>query len=128
VFEHFSEPLLPKAEFWRRQVKQIGLGLLWIAVVLTAGAVGYRHCLRHATTVDSFQAAAMILSGMGPEEHPETTGGKVFATVYALFSGLFYPAILGFMAVPRIHRSLHKLQLRKGTREEARPSGRPTAT
>jgi hypothetical protein len=112
VFEHFSEPLLSKAQFRRRQIKNIGRGLFWILVVLTSGALGYRYYLHGASMVDSFQAAAMILSGMGPDAHPETSGGKIFATIYALFSGLFYPAVLGYMAAPRIHRSLHKFHLK----------------
>jgi hypothetical protein len=126
VFEHFSEPLLPKAEFRRRQARHIAWGLYWIAVALTVGALGYQNWFPATSKIDSYQAAAMILSGMGPEEHPETTGGKIFATVYALLSGLFYPAVLGFMVAPRVHRSLHRYQLKKENQEEGRSSGTRT--
>ena len=38
----------------------------------------------------AFSNAAMILSGMGPLAQPP--GGKVFAGLYALYSGLAVPA------------------------------------
>jgi hypothetical protein len=57
--------------------------------------------------VDAFVNAAMILSGMGPVDALKTTGGKVFAGLYAIFSGLIIIIATGFVLAPIFHRILH---------------------
>jgi hypothetical protein len=53
----------------------------------------------------------MILSGMGPLMQPVTTGGKLFAGTYALYSGLAVLVIAGVMFGPVVHRFLHRFHL-----------------
>jgi len=78
-----------------------------IAFALGLGMVGYRTC-EGMSWVDAFVNAAMILSGMGPVSSLQTTGGKIFAGCYALFSGLAFIAILGIIFAPVFHRFLHR--------------------
>ena len=59
--------------------------------------------------MDAFVNAAMILSGMGPLAVPETAGAKLFAGLYALYSGLAVLAIAGVTFAPLVHRFLHYL-------------------
>lgn len=57
--------------------------------------------------LDAFANAAMILSGMGPLAPLATPGGKIFAGIYAIFSGLLLFGIAGLMLAPVFHRLLH---------------------
>ena len=61
--------------------------------------------------LDSFLNAAMILSGMGPLHNPKTDAGKIFAGLYALYSGFAVLVIAGVTFAPAIHRVLHRFHL-----------------
>ena len=69
---------------------------------------GYRHFFGLAW-IDAFVNAAMILSGMGPLAEPSTDRAKLFAGLYALYSGLAVLAIAGVIFAPVVHRFLHYL-------------------
>jgi hypothetical protein len=77
---------------------------------LIAGMIGY-HLLEEMHWVDAFANAAMILSGMGPLTPLQTTGGKVFAGCYALYSGLVLILVSGLILAPVVHRLLHRFHL-----------------
>jgi hypothetical protein len=106
-FEHFSHPLLSRAAFLRRLSLSAALGLALIGVSLAVGMVGY-HSLEDRTWMDSFINASMLLSGMGPLWSPRTDAGKLFAGLYALYSGLAVLVIAGITFAPVIHRILHR--------------------
>ena len=61
--------------------------------------------------IDAFLNAAMLLGGMGPVDLPKTAGGKVFAGLYALYSGLVFLVVVGISLAPLAHRMLHRLHL-----------------
>jgi hypothetical protein len=63
---------------------------------------------------DAFVNAAMILSGMGPIETKLSHGGKIFAGVYAIFSGLIIVIASGFVLAPMFHRVLHRFHVESG--------------
>lgn len=86
------------------------IGFFLIAIALFAGMTGY-HYFEKMSWVDSFLNAAMILSGMGPATTLITTGGKVFAGCYALFSGLAFIAIMVIMLSPLIHKFFRKIHM-----------------
>jgi hypothetical protein len=110
VFEHFSKPLIPKADYHRRLVGVAGLALLLIVVSLAAGMLGY-HAIEGQSWVDAYLSAAMILSGMGPVGEPQTTAGKMFAGTYALYSGLVALICVGVLGAPVLHRFLHRFHI-----------------
>jgi hypothetical protein len=74
------------------------------------GAMGY-HFIAHIPWIDAVHNAAMILSGMGPVVIIENTAGKLFSSVYAIFSGMAFISGIGFILTPAIHRLFHKLNL-----------------
>lgn len=88
-------------------VKSFLLGLGLVAVALGIGMAGY-HSFEGLRWLDAFINAAMILSGMGPLESPQTTGGKLFAGCYALFSGLVFISLTAILLAPVVHRLIHK--------------------
>jgi len=110
MYESYDQPLIPIRMFLRRVVVHglIGLGLL--AIPLAIGIAGYM-VLAGLGPVDAFLNASMILGGMGPVDVLNSDAAKVFAGVYALFSGVFFLVIAGVIIAPFLHRVLHRLHV-----------------
>ena len=108
AYEHVSQPVVPLPEYLRRQLRSLGIGLAMVLGSLLAGMAGY-HEFVSLSWIDSFMNASMILAGMGPIAEPTTTAGKIFAGVYALYSGISVLAIAGVIAAPLVHRFLHRM-------------------
>jgi hypothetical protein len=81
-----------------------------LAGALALGTVGYRFAAGLAW-IDALLNAAMILSGMGPVDPLRTTSGKLFASAYALFSGVVFLAVVGIVLAPVAHRMLRRFHL-----------------
>lgn len=107
AYERRHHELLPWRAFRRRLMVNLAVGGVVIAVSLLAGMAGYAFFEGLGPT-DSFLNAAMILSGMGPVAHVESEGGKIFAGIYALYSGLAVLAVAGLVFAPLVHRLLHR--------------------
>jgi len=110
-FEHRGEPLAPTGVFLRRLANQGGVTLILIAICWVVGAIGYHVIAGIPTWLDSFYNAAMILGGMGPVSEIHSTAGKIFASFYALFSGVFLIASVGYFLTPVLHRLVHRFHL-----------------
>jgi len=91
-------------------VSSLGIAMGMIAVALSIGISGY-HWIAGFNWIDSLLEASMILGGMGPVNPLTTDGAKVFASLYALFSGLVFIGIMGVILTPAAHRLLHKFHL-----------------
>lgn len=87
-----------------------GLAVLLIFGGLSVGVAGY-HWLAGLSWVDALLNASMILGGMGPVDTLQSDAAKIFASVYALFSGLMFIGIMGIIFVPIMHRVLHAFHL-----------------
>jgi hypothetical protein len=87
--EHHKKPLLPKKEFIHRQLRYAGFSSVILLVSIVIGTAGY-HVFGNLPLIDAFLNASMILTGMGPVDHLEANGGKLFAAFYALFSGIAF--------------------------------------
>ncbi len=105
-FERRHEPLLPPRIFLRRLLVFLGVSLLIIGLSLGVGILGY-HYTEHLSWLDSLLNASMILGGMGPVDTIKTDAGKVFASFYALFSGMVFLVAVGVLLAPVVHRFLH---------------------
>jgi hypothetical protein len=110
MFEHKDHPLLPRQLFFRRMLYSLLLGLVLIMVSLVIGMMGYHH-YENMSWIDAFVNAAMILSGMGPLAPLNTYGGKLFAGIYAIYSGIALISIAGIIFAPVFHRFLHRFHL-----------------
>jgi hypothetical protein len=110
MYEHRTDRLLTRIQFARRVLGHFGYAVLACAIALGTGVVGY-HLLAHLGWTDSLLNASMILGGMGPVDPLKTNGAKVFASLYALFSGLVFIGVLGLLLAPFIHRVMHKLHM-----------------
>ena len=113
MFEHHTHPLLPLAQYLGRLALSISAGLGLIGLSLWAGMAGY-HFFEGMTWLDAFLNASMILSGMGPMENQlKTVNGKLFAGMYALYSGFVVIFASGIIFAPVIHRTLHRFHIEK---------------
>jgi len=107
---HIHPPLLSRADYLRRLSKNglVGLGL--IAGALGIGTIGYRTTAG-LSWIDSLLNASMILTGMGPVNPMTSTPAKLFASFYAIFSGVAFLTIMGVVLAPMAHRFLHRFHL-----------------
>ena len=119
-YERRSQRLASPEVFRRRLVTSGTVGLALVAVSLAIGIAGYMG-FEGLAFVDAFLNAAMILSGMGPLHNPATTGGKIFAGLYALYSGLAVLAIAAIVFAPVIHRILHRFHIEEADDEKPAP-------
>ena len=94
----------------KRSPTSLAVAFVLIGVALLIGMSGY-HYLAGFNLVDSLLEASMILGGMGPINPLKTTGAKLFASGYALFSGLVFIGIMGIVLTPVVHRILHKFHV-----------------
>ncbi len=113
MYEHHHHKVLAWPAFRRRAARHLGWGLLAIAAADGLGTAGY-HFLGRIPWIDAFLNASMILGGMGPVDRMEDSGGKLFSSFYALFSGLFFIAVMGVVLAPWVHRMIHVLHAAEG--------------
>ena len=110
-YEHRSEPLLPWRLFLLRRVgKTAAAAAAVIAISLVLGMLGYRLA-EGMGWLDAFLNASMILGGMGPVDPMHSAAGKLFAGIYAFYSGLVLVGTAGLLLAPFVHRLLHRFHL-----------------
>lgn len=110
MFEHYSQPVATQAEFTQRMLRY---GLITAGIILFSlglGILGY-HYFESLSWIDSLLNASMILGGMGPVDTLQTNAGKLFASFYALYSGIVLLASVGILFTPIFHRLLHRFHL-----------------
>jgi hypothetical protein len=110
LLEHRHQPLLSRREFAWRYLRWGSVAALILLGSLGVGISGY-HFLEGLSWIDSLLNASMILGGMGPVDSLHTSAGKVFASCYALYSGLALISIAGLMLTPVVHRFFHRFHL-----------------
>jgi|SRR5436190_4454261 len=109
-FEHRSDKLAPVSIYVQRIIASLAVACVLILIALSVGVTGY-HFLAGFNFVDSFLEASMILGGMGPVHELPTDASKVFASIYALFSGVIFIALMGIILAPVAHRVMHKFHI-----------------
>jgi hypothetical protein len=110
MYEHFHKPLLPKQLYARRVVMHAAAAAGILSISLLLGIIGY-HYLAGLAWIDSLLNASMILAGMGPTDVLGTATAKLFASGYALFSGVAFLTVMSVVLAPVLHRFFHKHHL-----------------
>ena len=110
MYEHHRQPLAKRSVFAKRLALNGLAGLALLTFSLGMGVIGY-HFFEGLSWIDSLLNASMILGGMGPVAPLQTEAGKLFASFYALYSGVVLLAGVGILAAPIFHRFLHHFHL-----------------
>ena len=110
MFEHKEARLLSKKQFANRLLRSVLVSIGIVAFSLLLGTVGY-HFFAGLDWLDSFYNSSMILTGMGPVNKLETDGAKLFASFYALYSGLAFLGTIAVVVTPIAHRIMHKFHV-----------------
>ena len=103
-FEHRGQPPISQRHFARRMLRCSAIAGGIILFALSIGIAGY-HWIGGLGWIDSFLNASMILGGMGPVDELKNDAAKIFAGCYALFSGLAFVALAGFLVAPVFHHA-----------------------
>ena len=109
-FERRQQPLVSRRVFYGRVIRYLGFSFAILGVSLGIGILGY-HFFEHLSWLDALLNASMILGGMGPVDPLRTDAGKVFASFYALFSGMVFLVAVGVLIAPIFHRFLHSFHV-----------------
>ncbi|HXI25892.1 MAG TPA: hypothetical protein VNG71_18695 [Pyrinomonadaceae bacterium] len=109
-FEGRRDQLAPISIYAQRIAASLALAIGLMAIALFLGIAGY-HFVAGFKWVDSLLEASMILGGMGPVRELSRDSAKVFASIYALFSGVIFIALMGIILSPVVHRVLHKFHV-----------------
>ena|SRR5438132_9518772 len=109
-YERHHEQLAPVPVFVKRIIGSLTIAFSLMAIALSIGIAGY-HLIAGFNFVDSLLEASMILGGMGPVHDLPNDTAKIFASIYALFSGVIFIAVMGIILAPVAHRVLHKFHV-----------------
>jgi hypothetical protein len=106
-FEHREDTPISSRRFVLRMIRCSAIAGGIVCSSLAIGIGGY-HWIGGLGWLDAFLNASMILGGMGPVDPMPNDAGKIFSGCYALFSGLVFIALAGFLVAPVAHRVLHR--------------------
>lgn len=110
MYERNGDKLLSWPRFAKRLALSLGLTMGIVCVALLGGILGY-HFIAGLSWVDSILNASMILTGMGPVDVMKDTASKMFASAYALFSGVVFLSAVGIVLAPIFHRIVHAFHI-----------------
>lgn len=110
MYEKRHHKLAPSKTYYNRLFKSFLIASFFIFCSLLMGVIGY-HFWGKLNWIDSFLNASMILGGMGPVDPLATNEGKIFASFYALYSGVSFLTAFSILIAPALHRLLHKFHI-----------------
>ena len=105
-----SKNILPPKEFAKRVFKYAIFSVSLLTFSLGIGILGY-HYFGNLNWIDSIYNASMILTGMGPVDEMTTSAAKLFASIYAIFSGVVFLSTVAIFFAPFAHRLMHLLKI-----------------
>jgi hypothetical protein len=99
-----------KKHFISKLLKNVLAAVIVLTISLVIGIWGYMYFF-NLNFIDALYNASMILTGMGPVDKPINDAGKVFASVYAIYSGVAFLTSVAVLFAPIVHRFFHKLKV-----------------
>jgi len=114
MYEHKRQKLIPIHRFIWRLVISFAISVAIVIFALTVGILGY-HFIADLSWLDALLNATIILTGMGPVAQMNTQAAKLFASGYALFSGVVFLSAMGIVLSPIFHRIMHMVHLDEST-------------
>jgi len=117
-----GHPLPPVKVYRQRQLASLRVAATVLGLSLLVGIAGY-HWWGRLAWIDALVNASMILGGMGPMDPITTTAGKLFASGYALYSGVALLTTVGIIFGPALHRLLHRFHIEVYGEDDVEPRG-----
>ena len=117
-FGRTMKPLPTIQHHVRHLLRSASIAVGVVGVSLGLGVLGY-HTFGRLSWIDSLVNASMILGGMGPVDPISSVAGKLFASFYALLSGVILLVAVGVLFGPAFRRSMHRFHLDLYTNELA---------
>lgn len=108
--ESKNKPLAHVKVYRKRVLKELLKAFFILAGWLCIGISIY-HFIAHLSWIDSIYNASMIVGGMGPVNSLSSEIAKLFASVYAVVSGVILIGLFGLVFTPVLHRILHRLHI-----------------
>lgn len=99
-----------KKHFFGKIAKHTVAALIILSGSLLIGVAGYMHYY-NLSWEDALLNASMILTGMGPVDKADTTSAKLFASFYAIYSGVAFLTSVAVVFAPVLHRFLHRFHI-----------------
>ena len=106
MFENKSKAVVHSRIFYKRLLKFWILGTLMISISLLLGTLGYMY-FGNLNWIDGLYNASMILTGMCPDVEKPCDELKLFASFYAMYSGIIFLSSVTIVFAPIIHRFFH---------------------
>ena len=94
-------------------LRHVAAAAALVVVSLAAESAGYEHFEGMAWLSRLPQHGDRSAGGIGPVDAPHTDGGKVFAGLYALYSGIVFIATATLLLAPVVHRVMHKFHWKR---------------
>lgn len=108
--QHRPLALRSRREFILHALRNTAVALGFFGLSLGIGIVGYWY-FAGLDWLDSLLNAAMILTGMGPVTSLITDEAKIFASLYAIYSGIAFTAVTAVILYPFVNRMVKILHL-----------------
>lgn len=109
-----NKKLVSRPLYLRRVFRSILAGIFFLLVWLAIGIWGYKSTIPELDWYDSLLNASMILSGMGPVFPNNiilSPSAKIFASIYAIISGVLFISALAILIAPIAHRIFSQFHL-----------------
>ena len=110
AFEKKTDQLISLNAFYKRQILFFFYAFSLLIFSLTIGVLGYKY-IAQLNWIDALLNASMLLGGMGPVDPLNSDAAKLFASFYAIYSGLIAIASFSLLAAPLFHRIFHHFHL-----------------
>ena len=113
MYEHRDETPISRKRFYRRLIFHLMVSFIVVLISLGVGVIGLMY-FEGYTLPQSILHSAILLSGLGLVESPESISGKLFVSMYSLYSGLVFLVAASVVIAPALHRLFHTFH-RRGT-------------
>lgn len=110
MFEHYKQPLISQQGFILRMLRCVGTSLIVLSATVGTGTLAF-HFLENLAGIDAFLNSVLIMTGLGTVSIINTTAGKIFTSIYAIYSSIAFFAVIVILVAPILHRLLHHFHL-----------------
>jgi len=106
MYEPRGKAPLSRRRFLRRMVWHVVTAVALLLLSVIGGALVLR-ALEPLSLSEALLHTSLLVSGLGLAQIPDSLGGRLFTSLFALYSGFVALAVSGILVAPVAHRLLH---------------------